>query len=143
MLPVLVSTSGLESFIHEMLADQLGQHFSTDVTNMISRLCDSYNHSQDGALIDAALKGIGDRLENYAPVDIVVEMFVRLVGGYVNKSTHFTVLEYETSKETIVIDSRLKPKKPVINTLIEEYRHAESQGDYLPARYRRAFEGLV
>lgn len=143
MIPVLVSSSSLEAVVYDVFTDQLGNCFQSDVTNLISRMCDSYNATQDDLLIDAALKGMERELSDYSSIDMIVELFLRLVSGYVNTETHFPVLQYETTRETIVITSRLKPKPTVIDSLISEYRHAESRGDYLPERYRRAFEGLL
>ena len=143
MIPVLVSSSSLEAVVNDIFKDQLGSCFPSDVSSLISRLCASYNETQEDLLIDAAIKGMERELSDYSPIDMVVEFFIRLVDGYVNKETHLPVLQYEATRETIVITSRLKPKPAVIDSLIKEYRHAESRGDYLPERYRRAFEGLL
>lgn len=143
MIPVLVSSSSLEAIVHDVFTDQLGSCFPSDVTGLISRLCVSYNDTQGDLLIDAAIKGMERELSDYSSIDMIVEFFLRLVDGYVNQETHFPVLQYEAIRETIVITSRLKPKPAAIDSLIKEYRHAESRGDYLPERYRRAFEGLL
>ena len=143
MIPVLVSSSSLEAIVHDIFTDQLGSCFQSDVSNLISRMCTSYNDTQGDFLIDAAIKGMERELSDYSPIDMVVEFFLRLIDGYVDPATHFPVLQYEATRETIVITSRLKPKPAVIDSLIKEYRHAESRGDYLPERYRRAFEGLL
>lgn len=142
MVPVLVSTRDLENVISDVLNDQLGTCFPCDVSNLVSRLCDSYCYSGDENLIDAALEGVRFKLQDYAPIDMIVEMFCSLVGGYVDISTHTPILEYRAVDETITITSRLKPRQSVAHFLIDEYKHAESQGDYIPERLRRAIEGL-
>lgn len=142
MVPVLVSTCDLEDYVDSVMSSKMEAHFAVDVSNLVNRLCESYSLTEADELIDAALHGIEQKLDDYSPIDMVVEMFIRLIGGYFNQKEYVLNLEYEPVRQTIVITPRIRPKPTAVHTLIDEQKHAESQWDYVPERVRRATQGL-
>lgn len=142
MVPVLVSTCDLEDYIDSMMSSKMEAHFAIDVSNLVMRICESFNYAGPDELIDAALHGISQKLDDYSPIDMVVDMFLRLVDGYFDQVKYAMNLEYEPVRQTIVITARVRPTPTAFHTLIDEQKHAESQWDYVPERVRRTTQGL-
>jgi len=140
---ILVTSSELEQLIYQMLRHQLDSVFPSQVSTVVHRMVEQYNHSQSSDLIDCVVEAVKEYLDDYSLVDLVVDHFVRLIEQCIDTVDCISTLEYDAANETIYITQRLKPNPPAVIRLKEEYQNAQSQGDFYPERLRRAFDELI
>jgi len=143
MARYLLGASELEQNIEAIVNENLGVCFAAEVTNAMQRLVDSYNHCQTDELLDRLAAPWTDWLEDYAPLDRIVESFTQLVESCINPTTDIAVLDYLPKEETLVVTQQPKPAPDPVKHLKDEYQHATMQGDFYPERIRRALDELA
>lgn len=142
MVPILVSTEELESVITDTFKEELGSCFANIPGELVSTIVDHYNGPDSGDLLDAVVGSPHYTLGSYEPAELFISLFLSLVTNWADISQHRATLEYSSKDCAILVRFNEQPKPNKARSLLEEYHHAEEQGDFYPERLRRAFEEI-
>ncbi len=143
MAQYLLDTSEIEQIVRTAITDLQGVCFDAEATSAVQRLVDGYNVEQTTGLLDQLVKPWAGSIEDYAPLDRIVDGFTQMVERGLDRATHVAVLDYLPTEEALLVTHQPKPAPDPVKHLKDEYQHATMQGDFYPERIRRALDELA